>query len=63
MLHLDATSAARFDELRKQKKLRKIGRADLLIAGIALAHGAKVVTRNVRHFHQVPRLIVENWAD
>lgn len=63
VLGVNSASAARFDELRRQKKLRKIGRADLLIASIALAHGAKVVTRNVRHFRQVPRLNVENWTD
>lgn len=63
MVPVDAASAARFDELRKQKKLKKIGRADLLIAGIALAHGATLVTRNLRHFRQVPGLKLENWAD
>lgn len=56
-------AAAEFDRLRQDKKLKKIGRADLLIACIALAHGATLVTRNLRHFRQVPGLIVENWAD
>ena len=42
---------------------KKIGRADLLIACIALAHGETLVTRNVRHFKQVPGLTIENWAD
>ena len=63
ILPIDSASASRFDELRRQKKLRKIGRADLLIAGIALAHGATLVTRNLRHFRQVPGLKLENWAD
>jgi tRNA(fMet)-specific endonuclease VapC len=43
--------------------LKKLGRADLLIASIALAHGATLVTRNLRHFHQIPGLYTENWAD
>ena len=60
---IDSTAAAEFDRLRHDKKLKKIGRRDLLIACIALAHGAKVVTRNLKYFRQVPGLMVENWAD
>ncbi len=60
---LDAPAADRFDNLRQNKKLRKIGRADLLIAAVALAHEATLVTRNVKHFRQVPGLKVENWVD
>jgi len=43
--------------------LKKVGRADLLIAAIALAHRATLVTRNVRDFQQIPGLILENWTD
>jgi tRNA(fMet)-specific endonuclease VapC len=63
VLRFTNDSAEQFDRLRRQKKLRKIGRADLLIAGIALAHHATLVTRNLRHFRQIDGLIVENWAD
>jgi tRNA(fMet)-specific endonuclease VapC len=59
----DDGAAAEFDRLRQNKKLKKIGRADVLIAAIALAHRATLVTRNLRHFRQVPELRVENWAD
>lgn len=59
----DAAASDEFERLRQNRKLRKIGRADLLIAVIALAHRATLVTRNVRHFRQVPGLRVENWAD
>ncbi len=62
-LPISAASAAELDRLRSHKKLVKIGRSDLLIASIALAHQATLVTRNVRHFRQVPGLNVENWAD
>lgn len=62
-LPFDAASAAVFDQLRENKKLRKIGRGDLLIAAITLAHRATLVTRNVKDFRQVPGLQVENWAD
>jgi tRNA(fMet)-specific endonuclease VapC len=59
----DASASAEFDRLRSDKKLKKIGRADLLIACIALAHQATLVTRNLKHFEQVPGLRLENWAD
>jgi len=63
ILPFDAAAAAEFDRLRQNKKLKKIGRGDLLIASIALAHRATLATRNVGDFRQVPGLRVENWAD
>lgn len=59
----DAAAVAQFDRLRTVRALRKIGRADLLIASIALANRATLVTRNVRHFKRVPGLRVVNWVD
>ena len=38
-----------------------IGPLDTLIAGTALAHGAVLVTNNVREFSRVPGLLVEDW--
>jgi tRNA(fMet)-specific endonuclease VapC len=52
-----------FDRLRQNKRLKKIGRGDLLIACIALAHRATLITRNQRDFRQVPGLQLDNWAD
>lgn len=63
ILPTDATAAADFDRLRENKKLKKIGRADLLIAAITLAHKATLVTRHLRDFRQIPGLPVENGAD
>lgn len=63
IVDLDAHATAEFDRLRGNKKLKNIGRGDLLIACIALAQRATIVTRNTRHFRQVPGLQVENWAD
>lgn len=60
---MDEAAAFEFYRLRAARRLRKIGRADLLIASIALAHRATLGTRNVRHFEQIPRLIVTNWVD
>lgn len=63
LLAFDAAAAAEFDRLLRNKKLKKIGRGDLLIAAIALARRATLVTRNLRDFQQVPGLLVKNWAD
>jgi tRNA(fMet)-specific endonuclease VapC len=63
IISIDHAAAAEFDRVRQNKKLRRIGRSDLLIASIALAHRATVVTRNTRHFAQVSELKIENWAD
>ncbi|MBI3980231.1 MAG: type II toxin-antitoxin system VapC family toxin [Chloroflexi bacterium] len=60
---MNEAAVLHFDRLRRTRGLAKIGRADLLIASIALAHRATLVTRNVRHFRQVPGLQVVNWAD
>ena len=60
---IDRAASIEFDRLRMISKIRKIGRADLLIASITLANRATLVTRNLRHFKQIPGLKVENWVD
>ena len=60
---LDRSAIIEFEKLQAQKELRKIGGRDLLIAAIALASRATLVTRNLRHFRSVPGLPLENWAD
>ena len=63
VISIDGAAADEFDRLRQNKKLKKIGRADLLIASIVLANRATLVSRNLRHFQQVSGLQLENWAD
>jgi tRNA(fMet)-specific endonuclease VapC len=63
IISVDDAACQHFDRLRADRSLRKIGRADLLIACIALAQRATVVTRNVRDFALVPGLDVQNWVD
>lgn len=63
VIPVDAAVAAEFFKLLQHKKLKKLGRADLLIAAIALARRDVLVTRNLKHFQQVPGLQIENWAD
>jgi tRNA(fMet)-specific endonuclease VapC len=60
---IDRAASIEFNRLRDISKFRKIGRADLLIASITLANRATLVTRNLRHFKQIPGLKVENWVD
>jgi len=48
-----------YADLRRRGKL--IGEADILVAGIVLAHDGVLVTNNVDHFQRVPNLKVENW--
>jgi tRNA(fMet)-specific endonuclease VapC len=63
ILPLDAVAIAEFERIRQIKGLKKIGRGDLLIAGIALARQATLVSRNLRDFQRVPDLRVVNWVD
>lgn len=46
-------------------RLRAVGTrvptSDLLIASTALARGDEVLTGNVRHFRQVPGLVMHEW--
>ena len=63
IIPIDRAASLEFDRLREVSKFRKIGRADLLIASIALAHRAVLVTRNLRHFQQIPGVKLENWVD
>lgn len=47
--------------------LKRIGRLqgefDMVIGSTALAHGLTLVTRNTRHFADIPGLLLENWID
>lgn len=63
LVPINEAVAKQFEQLARNRKLKKIGRGDLLIASIALAHNATLATRNLRDFKQVPGLKVENWAD
>ena len=62
MLDINDDAADHFERLRIAKGMRKIGRADLLIACITLAHNATLVTRNIKDFAKVPNLKIDNWA-
>jgi tRNA(fMet)-specific endonuclease VapC len=63
IIPMDEAAAIQFERLQKIKSLRKIGRADLLVASITLSKRAILVTRNLRHFRQIPGLLLANWVD
>jgi tRNA(fMet)-specific endonuclease VapC len=63
IISITPTAADRLAQLTSSSKLRKIGRADLIIASITLSRRATLVTRNLRHFRQIPGLTVTNWVD
>ncbi len=57
-----AEAAKHFKALLGQKKL-KMRWPDMLIACIALAQDALLVSRNTKDFSKVPGLKLANWAD
>ena len=59
----DAAAAARFFALAGTKGLKRVGRGDLMIASIALANKATLVTRNLKDYRRIPGLQLDNWAD
>ena len=61
VLGFDEHAGVSFERL-KQSRLR-IGTMDLKIAAIALAHGATLLTRNLKDFSRVPDLRVEDWTE
>jgi tRNA(fMet)-specific endonuclease VapC len=60
ILSFTDTAADLYQGLRKQNP--RTGRMDLLIAAIALAHRAILVTRNVSDFDGIANLKVEDWS-
>jgi len=62
VVHVDGKAAEHFSSLLQQKKLG-MKRPDMLIACIALANNALLVTRNTKDFNKVTGLKLANWAD
>jgi predicted nucleic acid-binding protein len=65
ILHHTEESYRRFEELMNAKKgkKRKKDRSDMMVASIALANNALLVTRNTDDYKGINGLTVENWAD
>ena len=58
VLGISAAASERAAEVRRllEKEGRGIGMADYLIAGVCLANGGVLLTRNLDHFERVPDL-------
>lgn len=63
VLGLDGGSARIFGETKAllEREGRRLADADLLIAAIAVANNATVVTGNRRHYERIPGVTVEDW--
>jgi tRNA(fMet)-specific endonuclease VapC len=60
VLPFNESSLKEFLSLQRQRI--RVGTSDLRIAAIANANGAKLLSRNLRDFRQVPGLDVEDWT-
>ncbi len=60
VLPFDDKAIAIFDELRSQKV--RVSTMDLRIASIALSCDLVLLTRNVRDFSKVSKLVTEDWT-
>jgi tRNA(fMet)-specific endonuclease VapC len=59
---IDDSIAIQFEKLLLDRKLKRIGRGDLLIASFALAKKATLASRNLQDFRRIPGLRVVDWA-
>jgi len=53
-------SAAIYANLKKQGL--RLEHTDVLIAGVAIAHGLQLATNNTRHFERIEGLQLTNWT-
>ena len=60
VLPYDDAAAAAFASLKRQRI--RIGTMDLRIGAIALTYDARVISRNLRDFREIPHLRVEDWT-
>jgi len=63
VLGLNLAAAEHFGRTKSQLESagQRVADADLLIAAIAMAHGATLVTGNHRHYNRIPGLSLEDW--
>jgi len=60
VLSFDEAACAKFDSLMGSRI--RIGKSDLRIGAICLAHGALLLSRNLQDFTKIPGLHVEDWT-
>ena len=64
VLHANRTAARKFGATKAllEERGEGLADADLLIASVALAHGAIVVTGNRSHYERIPGIEIEDWV-
>jgi tRNA(fMet)-specific endonuclease VapC len=65
ILPFDEKSAQVYGKLKAKLEKRGITKSepDLRIASIALKLGFILISGNIRHFQDIPRLKIENWIE
>lgn len=65
VIPFDSLCAKHYGRIRTslEQAGKRIGWNDLLIAATAVAHGAVLVTNNVREFKRIPELSLESWYE
>jgi tRNA(fMet)-specific endonuclease VapC len=63
--NFDRAGAEAYSRIRLnlRQKGRPTGEVDALIAAVAVAHDAVLVTHNVKHFGNIDELLVEDWLE
>jgi predicted nucleic acid-binding protein len=63
ILHFDSDAAYRAAELccDRHRRGRQVDVRDTMIAGIVLASNATLATRNVKHFEDIAKSVVNPW--
>lgn len=63
VLLLDQPAARQAADLaaRRKRAGRPVDMRDTFIAGIALARNARIATRNIRHFDDLPGTVINPW--
>ena len=63
ILEFDAAASLRYAVIKAEmfKRGCSVGDCDALIASVALANGQILLTRNSRHFRQIPGMVVDSY--
>lgn len=63
LVDFNQACAEQYSQIRLSLRLkgRPTGETDALIAAVALAHHATLVTDNLKHFQHIEGLVLENW--
>ena len=63
IIGIDMPAAQRFGQIKStlERAGNVLADADLMVAAITLANGASLITGNLRHYHRIDGLHLEDW--